>query len=166
LASVKWLRQIRALETPFEGVQQALAYNYQQSEEDPGTPVTRKHSHALMILPGIPDFLSRKRHLKGRKGHDRRPRLVRFRSRRTGRVQRHGGESWRDADLGYGLGPHGWTSWSSEWEASPGEYELCVRATDASGEIQPLDGEQAWNQGGYGINVVQRVLVQVGYAKS
>jgi len=44
----------------------------------------------------------------------------------------------------------------------PSEYELCVRATDASGKTQPLDGEEAWNQGGYGVNVVQRVPVKVG----
>jgi hypothetical protein len=41
-----------------------LTYNYRQSEEDPGTPVTRKHPHALMIPPGIPDFLSRKRQVE------------------------------------------------------------------------------------------------------
>ena len=45
-----------------------------------------------------------------------------------------GGESGRDADLGDALGPHGWTSWSSDWDARPGEYELCARATDASGK--------------------------------
>ena len=64
MASVKWLRQIRALEKPFEGFQQVLAYHYQKFEEDPGTPVTREHPHALMIPPGIPGFLCRKRHLK------------------------------------------------------------------------------------------------------
>jgi hypothetical protein len=166
MTSVKWLKEIRALEEPFEGVQQSLAYNYQRSEDDPGTPVTRKHPHALMIPPGIPDFLSRKRYVQAGKI------IIEGRAwSGFGPVERvefsaDGGESWRDADLGDALGPYGWTSWSSEWDASPGEYELCVRATDASGETQPLDGEQAWNQGGYGVNVVQRVLVQVGYANS
>jgi hypothetical protein len=37
-----------------------------------------------------------------------------------------------------------------------------VRATDAAGKSQPLDCEEVWNQGGYGINVVQRVPVEVG----
>src|SRR4028119_11982 len=84
MASVKWLKEIRAIEKPFEGVQQTLTYNYRQSEGDPGTPVTRKYPHALMIPPGTPDplpphprrhppplsippglppFLSRKRHV-------------------------------------------------------------------------------------------------------
>ena len=161
MASVKWLKEIRALEEPFEGVQQALAYNYQSSEEDLGTPVTRKYPHALMIPPGIPDFLSRKRHvevgsttIEGRAWSGFGPvERVEFSA--------DGGESWRDANLGDTLGAHGWTSWSIEWDARPGEHELCVRSTDASGKTQPLDGEQAWNQGGYGVNVIQRVLVQV-----
>jgi hypothetical protein len=43
----------------------------------------------------------------------------------------------------------------------PGDYELCVRATSASGETQPLGAEDVWNRGGYGVNVVQRVPVRV-----
>jgi sulfane dehydrogenase subunit SoxC len=161
MASVKWLKEIRALEEPFEGVQQALSYIYQQSEEDPGTPVTRKHPHALMIPPGIPDFLSRKRHLgAGRTTIEGRA-WSGFGAVERVEISDDGGKSWHDADLGDALGPYGWTSWSSEWDARPGEYELCVRATDASGKTQLLDGEQSWNQGGYGVNVVQRVLVQV-----
>jgi sulfane dehydrogenase subunit SoxC len=161
MASVKWLKEIRAIKAPFEGIQQALAYNYQTSEDDPGTPVTRKHPHALMVPPGIPDFLSRKRHLEAGR--------ITIEGRAWsgfGPVERvefsaDGSKGWRAAYLGDALGPHGWTSWSSDWDARPGEYELCVRATDASGKTQPLDGEQAWNQGGYGINVVQRVPVRV-----
>lgn len=38
----------------------------------------------------------------------------------------------------------------------------CARATDASGKTQPVEGGEVRNQGGCGINIVQRVLVQVG----
>ena len=38
MASVKWLKEIRAIKEPFKGVQQALAYNYQSSEDDPARP--------------------------------------------------------------------------------------------------------------------------------
>jgi hypothetical protein len=37
-----------------------------------------------------------------------------------------------------------------------------VRATDASGETQPLTAAEAWNLGGYAVNAVQRVAVRVG----
>jgi DMSO/TMAO reductase YedYZ molybdopterin-dependent catalytic subunit len=162
MASVKWLKEIRAIEEPFEGVQQVLTYNYRQSEEDPGTPVTRKYPHALMVPPGIPDFLTRKRHVEAGR--------ITIEGRAWsgfGPVERvefsaDGGGTWYDADLGDAVGPYGWTSWGSEWDARPGEHELCARATDASGKTQPVDSREAWNQGGYGINVVQRVPVQVG----
>ena len=55
-------------------------------------------------------------------------------------------------------GPPGPTSGTSE---EPGDYELCVRATDAAGNAQPLDSTETWNQGGYGVNAVQRVAVRV-----
>ena len=64
MASVKWLRSITAIAEPFEGVQQTLLYNYRRSEEDPATPVTRKRPRALMAPPGMPEFLSRARHVR------------------------------------------------------------------------------------------------------
>jgi hypothetical protein len=33
------------------------------------------------------------------------------------------------------------------------------RATDAAGNVQPLDSAEAWNQGGYGVNAARRVAV-------
>ena len=124
--------------------------------------MTRKHRHALMVPPGIPDFLTRERRVRtgavlveGRAWSGFGPvERVEFSS--------DGGRTWEDAELGEQLGPHAWRSWSCEWDAEPGEYELCVRATDATGRTQPSDAEEAWNQGGYGINVVQRVPVSVG----
>ena len=37
----------------------------------------------------------------------------------------------------------------------------CARATDDTGDVQPLDAADAWNQGGYAVNAVQRVPVEV-----
>src|ERR687889_878747 len=150
MASVKWLRSITAIAEPFEGVQQTLLYQYKQSEEDPGTPVTRKNPHALMVPPGIPDYLSRTRHLRaGRTAVEGRAWSG------FGPVERvefswDGGRTWDDAELGEPVGRHAWVGWSYEWDAQdPGEYELCVRATDAAGNAQPIVGAQAWNLGGY-----------------
>jgi hypothetical protein len=36
-----------------------------------------------------------------------------------------------------------------------------VRATDAAGKTQPVDNDETWNVGGYGVTVVQRVAVLV-----
>src|SRR5215217_8137215 len=67
MASVKWLKSIAAISEPFEGVQQALLYRYKRSKDDPGTPVTRKAPHALMVPPGVPEYLTRARHLRARR---------------------------------------------------------------------------------------------------
>jgi sulfane dehydrogenase subunit SoxC len=162
MASVKWLRSITAITKPFEGVQQTVLYRYRQSEADPGTPVTRKQPRALMAPPGIPEFLSRDRHvpagptpIEGRAWSGSDP---------VCRVQfsADGGRTWEDTHLEAPNGRHGWSAWSYHWDAAePGDYELCVRATDSAGNVQPLDSAEAWNQGGYAVNAVQRVAVRV-----
>jgi DMSO/TMAO reductase YedYZ molybdopterin-dependent catalytic subunit len=149
VASVKWLLSITALEEPFEGVQQTVEYLYQTSEEDPGVPVGRKLPRALMVPPGIPDFLSRERHLglgcvtiegKAWSGYGK-VEQVEFSS--------DGDERWRRVRLGDAEGPHAWAPWSYGWEArEPGAYELCVRATDETGRTQPLEADGSWNVGG------------------
>jgi sulfane dehydrogenase subunit SoxC len=162
MASVKWLRSITAIAAPFEGVQQSLLYRYRRSEDDPGAPVTRQKPHALMAPPGIPEFLSRVRHLRAGRT------LLEGRAwSGQGAISRvefsaDGGSTWAGVRLEPQLARYGWTAWSYCWDTDePGEYELCVRATDASGDTQPLDVADVWNQGGYAVNAVQRVAVRV-----
>jgi DMSO/TMAO reductase YedYZ molybdopterin-dependent catalytic subunit len=163
MASVKWLRSITAIDEPFEGVQQALKYRYKRSGDDPGTPVTRKRPRALMVPPGIPDFLSRTRHVRAGKTLVEGRAWSGFGSVNRVEFSPDGGHMWDDAELGEPLGPYAWRPWSYEWDArKPGEYELCVRATDASGKTQPTDGDETWNHGGYGVNAIQRVVAVVG----
>src|SRR5216684_8562905 len=63
MAHVKWLRAITVLGSTFGGYQQANAYHYRLSDDDAGVPVTRILPRALMVPPGIPDFMSRVRFL-------------------------------------------------------------------------------------------------------
>jgi hypothetical protein len=74
-------------------------------------------------------------------------------------VSTDGGRSWRPARLDGQPSPWAWAGWSFAWEATPGTYELCSRATDAAGNTQPT--EPPWNTGGYANNAVQRVPVTV-----
>jgi len=74
-------------------------------------------------------------------------------------VSSDGGRRWRDAALGERRSRWAWVGWSLPWEATPGAYELCSRATDEAGNSQPL--ERPWNTGGYANNAVQRVPVTV-----
>lgn len=64
MTHVKWLRAITAVAEPFTGWQQHVAYHVRGSEDEQGTPVTRIQPRALMVPPGIPDFLTRTRFLE------------------------------------------------------------------------------------------------------
>jgi len=158
MASVKWIRRIEAVERPFEGHQQAHNYHYRQTPDAPGVPVTHIRVRALIQPPGIADFVSRARVLDA------------GRVRLFGRAWSGAGVpvthvdvaingEWRPAELAVQVGGYAWRAWSCEWDAQPGEYQLSCRATDAHGEIQPL--EQWWNRSGMGNNRVQKVAVLV-----
>jgi DMSO/TMAO reductase YedYZ molybdopterin-dependent catalytic subunit len=157
MTSVKWLTTIEAVEKPFEGYQQAVAYHYQRDEEDPGEPVERIRVRALMVPPGIPDFFTRARivdagrHALSGRAWSGEGAVTRVEVAVDGR--------WSDARLDPPLGEYAWRGWSFEWDATAGEHELACRATDAAGKAQPL--EQPWNYQGMGNNLVQRIAVSV-----
>ena len=160
MTSVKWLARITAVDTPFDGYQMRQAYRFRDFEEEKGVPVSRMRPRSLLVPPGIPEFMSRRRMVRSGKCE-----LV-------GRawsgvadiagveVSTDGGATWGDAEVERnGLGRWAWRAWRFTWDARPGEHELCSRARDAAGNVQPL--EPAWNTGGYGNNAVQRVAVTV-----
>jgi sulfane dehydrogenase subunit SoxC len=153
MTHVKWLRRIHAVQEPFGGWQQTDAYLIDD------VPVTRMLPRALMVPPGIPDFLTRERFVDGG------PRTLVGRAwSGYGEIVRvevsdNGGTTWADATLEPPLGEFAWRGWRFDWDPSPGEYELLCRATDAAGNEQPLEGR--WNHGGYSNNAVQRVRVKV-----
>jgi DMSO/TMAO reductase YedYZ molybdopterin-dependent catalytic subunit len=43
---------------------------------------------------------------------------------------------WIEADLGTDVTDDAWRQWLVEWDATPGEHKLEVRATDKTGEVQ------------------------------
>jgi DMSO/TMAO reductase YedYZ molybdopterin-dependent catalytic subunit len=154
---VKWLTRIEAVAAPFDGYQQRVAYWYKQGPDDPGTPVTRIRPRALLVPPGFPDFLTRRRFVE-------RGRVPLFGRAWSGsapiaRVEVGVDDAWHDAKLGEAVGPFAWRSWSFDWDAAPGDRVLSCRATDATGDVQPA--EAPWNVQGMGNNLVQRVPVTV-----
>jgi DMSO/TMAO reductase YedYZ molybdopterin-dependent catalytic subunit len=161
MTHVKWLRSITVLDRAFEGFQQAVAYHYRQTTDSPGVPVTRILPRALMVPPGVPDFMSRTRFVEpsvqvveGRAWSGRAP-VTRV------ELSHDGGATWVDAVLGEPASPYAWRGWTCRWDATKnGEYELCARATDAAGNVQPMSPD--WNLEGIQNNAVQRVRVVVG----
>ena len=159
MTSVKWLGRIEAIGERFQGYQMVGSYRNTQSSDDPGEAVTLIKVRALMIPPGIPDFLTRARvveagpvPLAGRAWAGRRD-VSRV------EVSVDGGATWSDARLGEPVARYAWREWSYDWLATPGRHTLCVRATDTEGNVQPA--AQPWNIQGMANNMVQRVEVLV-----
>jgi DMSO/TMAO reductase YedYZ molybdopterin-dependent catalytic subunit len=162
MVNVKWLARITLLEQPFEGYQNAVAYRMYDADGEPGDPLTRMLPRSLMAPPGVPDFMTRERHLEsgpvaltGRawSGYGAIERVE---------VSTDAGASFADAQLDEPLGEAAWHGWRFEWDAPPGEHVLCSRATDAAGNVQPL--EPPWNLKGYANNAVERIPVVAGAA--
>jgi sulfane dehydrogenase subunit SoxC len=160
MQNVKWLTRITVLEEPFTGYQNAVSYRLYSADGEPGEPVTRMLPRSLMIPPGVPEFLTRERRLE--------PGPVTLRGRAWSghapiervEVSTDDGASFDAAVLDSPLGPNAWRGWSFDWDAEPGAYELCSRATDSAGNTQPL--EPPWNLKGFANNAVARVKVLVG----
>jgi DMSO/TMAO reductase YedYZ molybdopterin-dependent catalytic subunit len=160
MASVKWLERITVLDRPFDGYQQQRSYRLRQAEGEEGEPLTRMLPRALMVPPGIPEFLTRERlvelgrcQLEGRAWSGSGP-VTRV------QVSTDGGTSWDDAEVESPATPWSWAAWRYLWEPeAPGRYELMCRARDAAGNEQPVD--PPWNLGGYANNAAQRIAVTV-----
>ena len=157
MTHVKWLVRIEAVDQPFTGYQQDVAYWYKREANERGEPVQRIRPRALMIPPGFPDFLTRARtvergtvQLQGRAWSGLAP---------IARVEVGIDGTWRDATLGPALGRYAWRGWSLAWDAAPGPHVLQCRASDEAGNVQPLD--PPWNVQGMGNNLVQSVPVTV-----
>jgi DMSO/TMAO reductase YedYZ molybdopterin-dependent catalytic subunit len=160
MTSVKWLERITAVTEPFDGYQQVRAYRYRQDPGEPGDPVSRIAPRSLLLPPGIPDFLTRQRILAPG------PCLVEGRAWSgwgpivAVEVSLDGGRTFQPADLSDPPAPYAWQAWTYRWDAQePGDYELCCRATDATGRQQP--SQPQWNLGGYADNDLHRVKVTV-----
>ncbi len=159
MTSVKWLDSIEAVAEPFKGYQMEQTYRYKNAPDDPGEPVSTMRVRALMLPPGIPEFMTRTRLVDagevtltgkawaGRLGVSK------------VEVSEDDGLSWRAAELGAQVGRFAWRNWAYRWDAKPGRRFLCVRATDSEGNAQPT--AQPWTLQGMGNNMAQRVEVVV-----
>ncbi len=159
MTSVKWLTDIEALTSRYQGFQQVETYRYKQTAADAGVPITTIRVKSLMVPPGVPDWLTRVRYL------DPGPVTITGRAWSGGgtpvtRVEFAVGNDWTPAQLDPAPGPYAWARWQVTWEASPGDHILRCRATDADGDTQPLDAP--WDMAGFANNKVHEVPVHVG----
>jgi DMSO/TMAO reductase YedYZ molybdopterin-dependent catalytic subunit len=160
MTSVKWLARITVVDEPFTGYQMVTGYRMRADEDEDGTPVTRIEPRSLLVPPGIPDFMTRRRFLA--------PGRHRLEGRAWsgwGPIERvdistDGGSTWHPAAVGDAPGPAAWAPFAFDWDATEGDHVLCARAHDATGRGQP--DAPSWNVGGYANNALQRIPVTVG----
>ncbi len=161
MTNVKWLTALTLLDEPFAGYQQARGYRLRQTDDEEGVPLSRIYPRALMVPPGVPEFMTRERTIRvgtvsmeGRAWSGLAPVAA-------VEVSTDDGTTWQPARLDTpDLGRWAWRRWSYDWDAArPGRYVLACRARDEAGNEQVA--EPRWNVGGYANNEPQRVAVTV-----
>jgi DMSO/TMAO reductase YedYZ molybdopterin-dependent catalytic subunit len=156
VASVKWLRRVEVINSPFRGYFQSVKYTVRRRTEGgldtevvgpmvPKSEVVRPRPGEVLGLGGNRVFGV------AWAGEEAVSRV---------QVSTDGGATWHDATL---LGPqarYSWTLWEYPWEAeSPGEHAILVRATSAQGRTQPEAHDPL--HGGYLIHHTRPVCVRV-----
>jgi DMSO/TMAO reductase YedYZ molybdopterin-dependent catalytic subunit len=159
MASVKWLKAITVIDHPFQGVQQKLVYRMTFSAADAGRPIQKKSVRAAMKPPGYPDLISRYRFVDAGAVELRGMAWSGYGPIRKVEVSTDDRRTWRRAVLEEPVSPHAWTPWRFTWQATPGAYILSCRATDETGNVQPL--RPIWNIQGMAQNGVERWGVRV-----
>ena len=150
--------QVLALTQPFDGFQQVQTYRFKDHADDPGRPITEMRVKSLMVPPGVPDWITRKRCVPPR------PVTICGRAwsggeRRITRVELRADDIWQEAEVSAPAHPHAWAGWQAEWQATPGHHTLRCRATDEAGNVQPLD--PVWDLAGFANNACHMVEVFV-----
>lgn len=163
MAHVKWLRTIEVVDHVFDGYQQR-AYRLRTSSDEPGVPVTRIEPRALVVPPGWPDFMSRRRFLRpGRLMLEGRA-WSGWGSISTVEVSTDDGTTWQQAEVEPAHHRHAWQRWMLPWTATTGLHRLSARATDETGRTQ--ESRPAWNRGGFTGPTTQSVDVLVAEGQS
>jgi DMSO/TMAO reductase YedYZ molybdopterin-dependent catalytic subunit len=156
MASVKWLHRIKVIEQPFNGPFQTTDYIY-ASKLFPGSyaePVTIIRLNSTIARPTDQEVLAKGEHwLIGTTISGEYPvALV--------EISTDNGMTWHLASFLDAYESYSWRRWRFKWAATnSGTYDICIRATDVAGNIQPETPD--WNVKGYGYNAIQKIRVYV-----
>lgn len=157
MASVKWLCRIIVTSRPFDGYYQTLDYAYWERTDELArrVPLTKLQVKAQIARPQNGERVRANTALRvqGAAWSEGEIAKVEFSA--------DDGRSWQEVRLTSDSAPHAWRLWEYEWRtpATPGKCSLRVRATDARGHIQPREHDD--DRGGYMINHVLPVVVEV-----
>lgn len=157
MSSVKWVKQLTVIDSPFKGPFQSMDYvyyPYKESNKD-AVPVTTIHVNSTIQKPLDREILQAGTHLiKGiawtGQGH-----ITKV------EISTDNGASWSEARMGViDQTGYSWTTWSLNWKVEQkGEYTILSRATDTNNRVQPV--KPFWNRKGYGYHAIDKVTVKV-----
>jgi DMSO/TMAO reductase YedYZ molybdopterin-dependent catalytic subunit len=159
MASVKWLTRIVVTDTTFRGYFQTSDYSFwEQRDELPIQllPVTEVEVKAEIARPALHEIIPT----------DTICRV--YGAAWTGEsevsmveLSTDGGTRWEQAQLLGESVPYAWRFWEYYWRTpgQPGAYTLMARATDARGDVQPMQRDT--HRGSYMISHVQPIDVEV-----
>jgi len=156
MASAKWVTKVRVETAPSDNHFMARGYRYNFPGDDPAAapPVEELRVKSLITRPldgsTIDPGDTGKIRLQGFAWAAKGVRLV--------EVTTDGGKTWRPAGFMGDSEPHSWRLWATEEPLAPGQtLVIRARATDAAGNVQPIDAKP--NAGGYGNNSIHEVTV-------
>ena len=144
---VKWLSKISLLDQPVTGYFMDKVYRIFQKGEMPesGKAVTTIPLKSIITSPENGITLSRGVVVVRGAAYAGEADVIFV------EVSVDGGTTWHAAEF---IGPHeryAWRRWEHSWKISePGEYSILARATDDTGQVQPISA--SWNALGYGNN--------------
>ncbi len=157
MASVKWVRQITAIDHAFDGYYQVERYIMAHPErgETHTVPLSTMRVRSLITEP-----------VQGA-GIGRAPYLVRGLAWSGGapvarvEVSDDDGATWTQATFTSDPKLYAWRRWEYAWQPrASGQVRLQSRAFDETGAGQPTEPE--WNRLGYANNAIQTIEVSVG----
>ena len=150
MASVKWLEKIAVSEDKFSGFFQDEQYVYSEEQGTPeGEPVRTIRVRSLI--------------LESKRMEDNVVEISGIAWSGEGTISKvelswDEGKEWREAVLSESNSLFDVQRWRFQWKAAVGqELEFVSRATDTSGNVQPINNR--WNRGGYGNNGLYRIRV-------
>ncbi|SEB88284.1 sulfite oxidase [Paenibacillus sp. GP183] len=156
VASVKWLHRIRAVDEPFMGPFQSVDYVILKKTND------YKHAEPLppVLINSSVASPTEEQEIPLGKNIINGYAWAGSQSVTKVEISTDGGKHWSDANFVDPDVQYSWRRWSFEWDVQkPGEYTIMSKATNGTGEVQPL--KAIWNAKGYLNNSIHTVRVHI-----
>ncbi|MFK9094629.1 sulfite oxidase [Bacillus salipaludis] len=156
MASVKWLKTIRVIDTQFSGPFQTDDYVYYpfMDQDKDSVPVTSNHVNSVIQQPLDRQILKPGQHEVTGIAWTGEGIIT------SVEISLDNGATWKSASLQNNPHKYQWMKWSySHVFERNNEYTIKIRAFDSNGHSQP--NKAFWNRKGYGYNEISQIIIQI-----